>query len=306
MSEDSKDQTAQQGGGTRSKILFGILAVGLVALAYDYAVARPAVNDAYDRIAEQSTKVNADSTKTFTNADVRALIGKEPSRSFDDANGDKVEVYSWRAGFPTKTHDLFAVYKTNNNQLLFHRHAKYQYESSGDVATVSQRGVIVGEEDDEAEQNLQAREAPYNGVDPADPSTFAGEDNGQGGNAGGRPRGGGFDPEAMFTENDADADGVLKDDEIPERMRERLADIDTDGDGGVSKEELMARIESMRGRRGGRDGEGGRRGRPESESEEEPAGKAEADPEESKPVEEGEEAIDPADIDPQEREGGEE
>ena len=307
MSEDSNDQSVKSSGVARKAILFGILAIGLVALAYDYRVARPAVSDAYDRITERSTKVNADSTKTFTDRDVREIVGREPARTFDDANGDRVEVYSWRAGFPTKTHDLYAVYKPNGDQLLFHRHAKYRYESSSEVSQVSVHSVIDGHENDPtADGDPMDDEAYEASLEAGD----TGGDGNEGGRAGGRPRGGGWDPEAMFTENDADGDGVLKDDEIPDRMRERLADIDTDGDGGVSKEELMARFAAMREQRGGRGGggEGRRGGRPEAESDEgsDDAG-SDAAESESGETESAEAAADSSeDADKEEREGGDE
>ncbi len=75
------------------------------------------------------------------------------------------------------------------------------------------------------------------------------------GGGGGGGRGGGrrgFDPMAMFERQDADGDGVLKGDEIPERMRGRLEMVDTDKNGEVSKEEMQALAERMGGgNRGG-------------------------------------------------------
>lgn len=70
-----------------------------------------------------------------------------------------------------------------------------------------------------------------------------------GGGGGGRGRRGGrgnFDPEAMFKEWDKDADGKLSGEEIPERMREGIAETDTDGDQSISLDELKARFERMR------------------------------------------------------------
>ncbi len=254
MSDDSTKQSDHPSGGVRSKVLVGILGLGLVALAYDYAVARPAVETAYNAIAARSTEVNAKSTEVFTDSDVRKLIGKEPSKTFNDANGDVVEVFSWRSGLPIKTHDLFAVYKPNGGKNLFYRHAKYKYEASGEVSDFSVSRVI--DNDDEAVDDAATAEMD---------AQYAGEQSGGGGGrggegGGGQRGGGGWDPEAMFTENDTDGDGFLKDDEISDRMRENLAAIDTDGDGAVSKEEMMARSAARRdggGQRGGGGGGGG-------------------------------------------------
>lgn len=45
---------------------------------------------------------------------------------------------------------------------------------------------------------------------------------------------------AMFTRLDKNADGVISADEAPERMKERLVKMDSNGDGGCDKSELMA------------------------------------------------------------------
>ena len=60
---------------------------------------------------------------------------------------------------------------------------------------------------------------------------------GPGGPGGGRP-----DPEEMFKGRDTDSNGKLEGTEISERMQARLADIDKDADGAVSKEEFLAAI----------------------------------------------------------------
>ncbi len=64
----------------------------------------------------------------------------------------------------------------------------------------------------------------------------------------------------MFEQRDENKDGKLSGDEIPEQMAGRLEQIDSDGDGSVSREELEAMARRM-----GQRGEGARRGRPEGE-----------------------------------------
>ncbi len=113
MSETSNSQSStppKQGGSKRLPILLGILAIGLVGLGYDRFIARPAVEAAYESLLAENQRVNADSTVTFTNTDVRELLGRDPAETFTDSNGDTVETYSWRAGMPGKSHDLFVVY----------------------------------------------------------------------------------------------------------------------------------------------------------------------------------------------------
>jgi HlyD family secretion protein len=75
----------------------------------------------------------------------------------------------------------------------------------------------------------------------------------------GAPGGTGFDPVAMFTKNDQDGDGKLTGTEISDRLRDRLADIDTDGDQSISKDEFMASMAKRRAAGGGGGG-GGPRG----------------------------------------------
>ena len=60
-----------------------------------------------------------------------------------------------------------------------------------------------------------------------------------GGAGGGRP-----DPEELFKRRDEDGNGKLEGTEITERMQGRLAEIDKDADGAVSKEEFLAAIPS--------------------------------------------------------------
>ena len=64
----------------------------------------------------------------------------------------------------------------------------------------------------------------------------------------------------MFERNDANGDGKLTGDEIPERMRDKLKMVDKDGDGSISKSELAAmaaRMEDGLGKRPGKDGNTG-------------------------------------------------
>ena len=99
---------------------------------------------------------------------------------------------------------------------------------------------------------------------PADvmPGAMAGM--GRGGE--GRPGMGGEMLARMFEQRDANGDGMLSGDEIPERLQAMVGRVDKDGDGNISKEEFKqvqaGMMERMRegqgagGRRGGDEGEG--------------------------------------------------
>ncbi|MCH8149450.1 MAG: EF-hand domain-containing protein, partial [Planctomycetes bacterium] len=100
---------------------------------------------------------------------------------------------------------------------------------------------------------------------------------GDGGRRGRRNRGAGggrggrnFDPAEFFKRQDADGDGKLSGDEISERMRGRVDQMDTDKDGAITLEEFrkgMSRGGRGRGGRGGspREDKPDRPQRPESE-----------------------------------------
>ena len=67
------------------------------------------------------------------------------------------------------------------------------------------------------------------------------------GKGGGKGRGGRRDPSAMFNSMDANGDGKLAGDEIPERMRQWSAQMDTNGDDAITLEELQTAINNFRG-----------------------------------------------------------
>ncbi len=67
-----------------------------------------------------------------------------------------------------------------------------------------------------------------------------------------RPSGGGpdrMDPKQIFAALDADKDGKLVKDELPDRFAERFSLIDADGDGGITEEELTKILKLFGGRR---------------------------------------------------------
>lgn len=108
-----------------------------------------------------------------------------------------------------------------------------------------------------------AAQADGGGGPSGGPGGF-GRPGGFGGPGGPGGPGGGFDPQAIFAQRDADGDGKLTGDEISERMRGRLEEIDTDGDGAVTLEEFQASMSRFRqgGPGGGPGGAGGGPGGP--------------------------------------------
>ena len=78
------------------------------------------------------------------------------------------------------------------------------------------------------------------------------------GGPGGGPVGGAQMASRMFEQNDKDKDGKLTGDEIPERMRQNLARVDTNSDGAIDRPELEKMMTMM----GGGPGRGPREGQP--------------------------------------------
>jgi hypothetical protein len=254
---DASPATAGSGGGNpRQTILLLVLGLLAVALVYDYKVARPSVDAAYDKIAEKSMDVNSKSTETLTNVGVRELLVMEPSDSFEEANGDMVEVFSWRSGLPIRTHNLYAVYKKNGDDWLFHRHSKFLHESSTDVSQHDVKGgtIIMSAEGDEEGEMSEAEGQGGGSSDGGDGQGGGGAPEGRGpgpaAGGGGDPFAGSsaFDPEArarsqpeqVFAENDEDGDGKLTEFEIPQISNQTRVKMDKDSDGVLTKEEWMA------------------------------------------------------------------
>tara|TARA_R110002049_G_scaffold72490_6_gene187383 strand:+ start:66300 stop:66950 length:651 start_codon:yes stop_codon:yes gene_type:complete len=155
MSGQQESSTPNQ--GRRKNYLLMVLTVMVGMLAYDYRVARPSVDRAYQKIVQRTTEVNNSPARSLTNQDVQTLITKSPSRTFMDGQ-DLVEVYSWRSGLPVRTHDLFAVYKKSiRGEQVFYRQAKFVYETSAEVAPVPVPLLVEGTEEEIAQYNEELR-----------------------------------------------------------------------------------------------------------------------------------------------------
>ena len=126
-------------------VLLCVLAVLALALAWDFLRARPAVKRAYETVAKMNESMNRaaikdspDATKRpgfdspTTQDDVRRAIGRTPRRLVD-YGPYKVEVYSWTAGIPWRTHDYYVVYERGDNRLLLLKHYPFtlpEYEGN--------------------------------------------------------------------------------------------------------------------------------------------------------------------------------
>ena len=133
-----------KGSSKRLGILLVVLAVAIGAMGYDRYVARPAVEAAYAAILAENGKTYTTPGKTLTNKDVQKLIGKTPAKTLTDSDGNTVEIYQWRAGLPIRTHDLFAIYESKDDCLIFREGGTGNYEQiMKDSANISQETTLI-------------------------------------------------------------------------------------------------------------------------------------------------------------------
>ena len=142
MSQNQTNPPAPSSAPIRQGILVLLLVIMLGALWYDYKVARPAVETAFQQISTLNEKINgAAGQKYMTEKDVQQELQRAPIRTFSE-NGYFVEVYGWRAGLPTKYHEYFAIY-TDGQPHIFQTHSKNIF----DTELVKTRPVNVVAED---------------------------------------------------------------------------------------------------------------------------------------------------------------
>ena len=103
-------------------VLFVILGVMIVALAYDYLYARKQPDEIAMMVLPQ-----IDTTSAVSNVDPRSmdevieLVGREPEEKIEGTNYWQIK-YSWRAGLPWKTYDLYLVF-TKGDPPIYYSHS---------------------------------------------------------------------------------------------------------------------------------------------------------------------------------------
>lgn len=121
--EQAPTQEEPQGpskfASVRQRILLIILGLAVVALIWEYAVARPQSEKAWAKVDELQTKnYSSGGEVTNTNETVRETIGKTASAR-TEAENEVTEIYRWRRGLPVWAYEIHVVYsKTEDGQLL--------------------------------------------------------------------------------------------------------------------------------------------------------------------------------------------
>lgn len=132
MSDGSQEQqevpsAAETASSPFRGVLFLILAVMVVALAYDYMWARKQPDLAASRVV---ARIQPDASATISDVtpptmkEVEQLVEGTPAERFEGPNYWQLK-YSWRAGLPWKTHDLYVVF-TKSDPPLYYSHSVFQ------------------------------------------------------------------------------------------------------------------------------------------------------------------------------------
>jgi hypothetical protein len=101
------------------KILFGILAVMIVALIYEYGFVLRSYRNAENTIDDMIEQSSALSDEETTPQAVQQRFGKQPL-SVETENEYLVEHYQWRRWLPWKTFDIYVVYQAGEPPTLFY------------------------------------------------------------------------------------------------------------------------------------------------------------------------------------------
>jgi hypothetical protein len=118
------DPPKPSASNTRSFALVGILGLLLLALWYDYKVARPQVEHAYNSIEKINSEYNSlPGKKYLTEKEVQSTLNRKPAKVLDEGQYH-VEIYSWRSGLPIRSHNYYAVYQAGV-PLIFLKHYKF-------------------------------------------------------------------------------------------------------------------------------------------------------------------------------------
>lgn len=205
----------------------------LAALIYDYGVARPSVNQAYDAILTQFQDANL-SASSLTRSEIESIVNRPAVESFED-NGQTVDVYQWASGLPLKNHNLYVVYRTVGEDDVFVRHFKYSFDPSDRMQArtaddlIADRAEKSGREGAETSLRRATNASAMAAAKSDDKSSSATE----------------IPSDALpkFAELDTNEDGILERSEWPESFQDQLESLDVNGDGQIDPTEFAAAVD---------------------------------------------------------------
>ena len=110
--QDEQNQTPHKFAIARIRqiLLLVILLLAIIALAYEFRVARPKSLTAWKAVTELvNSNYSQPGEVTNTNEIVQTAIGKAPSTIREEGN-QRVETYSWRRGIPIQSYSFEVTY----------------------------------------------------------------------------------------------------------------------------------------------------------------------------------------------------
>lgn len=125
----------------RRLILLCILVAVICSLTYDRLVARPGVEEAYNKVGRLHEKHSASSRRPITNKEIQELLKRQPSRVYSEGPYE-VEVYGWSAGLPYRNREYFVIY-TGKDYLA----GPVGWEWSGKLTFLTHYKYAIAEED---------------------------------------------------------------------------------------------------------------------------------------------------------------
>jgi hypothetical protein len=259
--EADEPATEKKGFWTIDRIvIYSVLSVAVVVALNDYRVRSRWESDFTELQAAVTVAntpavmdaANADATLVKTIRNGGGVSGWIADRGYavDVSRSSEFEqVYSASSGVRTFFVNVdirrSGVDGEREEIILVSRKDQYAWNVEGD----EKENIVSQEPEGEASQGEQATNS--GGGQREGAQRGGGEGGGEGGG------GGRFDPEQIFAERDKDMDGLLSGDEISERMRPRVAAMDEDEDGAISKDEFLKAIAAIAAARRQSSGGGG-------------------------------------------------
>ena len=254
--EADEPATEKKGFWTIDRIvIYSVLAVAVVVALNDYRVRSRWESD-FSELQAAVTVANTPAVMDAANAD--ATLVKTIR------NGGGVSGWIADRGYAvdvSRSSEFEQVYSTSSGVRTFF--VNVDIRRSGvdgereEVILVSRKDQYAWNVEGDEKENIVSQQ-PEGEASQVEQATNSGGGQREGAQRGGEGVGGGrFDPEQIFAERDKDMDGLLAGDELSERMRPRVAAMDEDEDGAISKDEFLKAIAAIAAARRQSSGGGG-------------------------------------------------
>ena len=125
MAENNDQNPGSRTSRVRQKILFIILFLAIGALVWEYKVAKPKSEEAWEAVTGMlNSNFSSGGEVTNTNEDVANAIGKSPAETKPDEH-QAIEIYKWRRGLPFRSYEIQVLYEKKSDGQLFLKNAMF-------------------------------------------------------------------------------------------------------------------------------------------------------------------------------------